>query len=489
MTSAPLQSFDALGAAPCPAAGVTAGHWTAVPSWDRGSAAGVPDAHRLESLLNELESLVCDGETDLGPDAGNDHGLPSGWRASLQRVVTELRGAQKDTWHLQQSLHQRIQEQSQYIDLIAAEACKDALTGVANRRVFERELAARSSDARRSSSPLSLVIIDIDHFKNLNDRYGHRVGDQVLKDIAGSLQKAVRGVDLVARYGGEEFALLLGGSSLGEAVAAANRIREQVAASTYRYDGKSVRATISCGVAQLLPREHASQFLQRADAALYHSKQNGRNLVSSHNGRAIVRMSDSDAPPSAGTADLAGHGPLVSGSEHGWDAVEEGSAATGFRPPNQARNACWCDARSVFTWTRQRIEEWKRGGEVFSLVVAEVHTDIDPARLSPTAKELLRRTCAFCLDASVRKMDIVAGVAELRFVILLPRCSASGAAVVMDRLRKAENLVSLPTRAGQLQFAFRLGMAEVYEGDDAARLIDRASEQLRVTTQLLQTCQ
>ena len=480
MTTVPIQPAISLDGASDPASGATAGGWPAVPNWDCGSAGVTPDAGHLESLLNELELLARDGEVDPAPDADHDRSPPSSWLASLQRVVGELKAAQQDTRHLQQSLHQKIQEQSQYIDLIAAEARKDPLTGIANQRMFERELAARSSDARRSSSPLSLIILDIDHFKNLNDQYGHRVGDQVLKDIALGLQRAVRGDDLVARYGGEEFAILLGGSRAQEAVSVADRVRAEVAAAIYRYDGKSIRATISCGMAQLLPREHASQLLQRADAALYHSKQHGRNLVSSHNGRGIERMCEGAAPQATtGTSDPAESRPLVAGFEHPLEAVEEASAAASFRPPNQARNACWCDSRAIFSWTRQRIEEWKRGGDVFSVVVAEVHTDIDPTRLSTTAKELLRRTCAFCLDASVRKMDVLAGVAELRFVVLLPRCSAAGAAIVVERLRNAENRVALPTRSGQLQFAFRLGMVEVHEGDDAARLLDRASEQLQ----------
>ena len=152
----------------------------------------------------------------------------------------------------------------------------DALTGLRNRRSFDDELAMRFEYACRYGRPLTLVMIDIDHFKEVNDAFGHPVGDAVLKKLAQVLKRTTRQSDVVARFGGEEFAVLLPETPMREALQFAEKIRAAVVAEDLG-PGMPPRVTISAGVAAI---SHSPEDLvATADAALYRAKQSGRNRV------------------------------------------------------------------------------------------------------------------------------------------------------------------------------------------------------------------
>lgn len=158
----------------------------------------------------------------------------------------------------------------------------DALTGVANRREFENTLARELSRAARTGEPLTLAMLDVDHFKKFNDTYGHQAGDAVLKDVAQALVDNSRDFDVVARYGGEEFAVILPGCSMREALLVAERLREGVAAVTA---DAPIRA--SAGVASFPTHAaDAVSLVKAADEALYESKRAGRDRVTRSRRRA-----------------------------------------------------------------------------------------------------------------------------------------------------------------------------------------------------------
>ncbi len=169
-------------------------------------------------------------------------------------------------------------------EALEAAAYTDALTGVANRRHFD-EVAGRELDrATRLRDAVSLVVVDADHFKQVNDVHGHAAGDAVLAALARVLRQSAREVDLVARIGGEEFALLLPSTDLGGARATAERVRLAVEQLTVRHEGALLRVTVSAGVAERGPEvagqgEGVARLLARADAALYEAKARGRNRV------------------------------------------------------------------------------------------------------------------------------------------------------------------------------------------------------------------
>jgi len=163
-------------------------------------------------------------------------------------------------------------------------AAKDGLTGVYNHRYFQEFMVQQIRQARRHSRPLSLVILDIDHFKKFNDTYGHQFGDLVLKELAAILLANVRKSDIVARYGGEEFCVILADTDLKGAVRVAEKIRAAVEqAELPDGNGRSTRFTVSLGAAQLSAKmQEPSDLISIVDAALYVAKKGGRNRVSAY---------------------------------------------------------------------------------------------------------------------------------------------------------------------------------------------------------------
>jgi diguanylate cyclase (GGDEF)-like protein len=156
----------------------------------------------------------------------------------------------------------------------------DDLTGLSNHRIITDRLAEEVERSRRERTPLSVILADIDHFKNINDSFGHVVGDRVLKEVAGIFRQSVRTYDSVGRYGGEEFLIILPGSDFESAHSRAEQLRRAVQAA-HIMDGETlVRATSSFGVASGFPgKDQAEAVIRIADAALYEAKRNGRNRV------------------------------------------------------------------------------------------------------------------------------------------------------------------------------------------------------------------
>lgn len=167
---------------------------------------------------------------------------------------------------------------------LEALAQTDPLTGLVNRRALTVRLLSEMERVRRYNAPLSMLLLDLDHFKVVNDTYGHLAGDDVLMGVASLLQRVVRAVDLVARYGGEEFLIVLPETSKQGAIAFAERVRDRIA--THRFNmsrSQTVRITASIGVATYPAPglESVEDFFRAADHALYRAKGNGRNLVCS----------------------------------------------------------------------------------------------------------------------------------------------------------------------------------------------------------------
>lgn len=158
-------------------------------------------------------------------------------------------------------------------------AVTDTLTGLHNRSILEYRLQTELKRSQRHSIPISMVMIDIDHFKLVNDNYGHLFGDQVLKALGEILLKRARTDDIVVRFGGEEFLLLLFGADIQGAYAFAERVRLDFLSKIFYVNKKTVNFTLSAGVAQYSGNIGPSVFMDMADQALYHAKHSGRNLV------------------------------------------------------------------------------------------------------------------------------------------------------------------------------------------------------------------
>jgi diguanylate cyclase (GGDEF)-like protein len=155
----------------------------------------------------------------------------------------------------------------------------DPLTQVNNRVAMEDCIRRESELARRQKTPLSLMLIDIDHFKSFNDRYGHSFGDQVLKSVARTVRESVRASDMIFRYGGEEFVIVLSNTEIAGAALLAERIRRAIENMGLSIESQCVRVTASLGVTTLNPGASARDLLVNADRAMYQAKHDGRNRV------------------------------------------------------------------------------------------------------------------------------------------------------------------------------------------------------------------
>ena len=174
-------------------------------------------------------------------------------------------------------------------ETLSQQSVRDPLTGLYNRRYLEETLDRELSRLERSNLPLSLIMIDVDNFKNFNDTFGHEAGDAVLRDLGGLLQRYVRGSDIACRYGGEEFTIILPEADIGIARERAEILRDAVRELHLVHDGKSLGAiTLSLGVASFPEHGHRREnLLHAADAALYEAKKGGRNCVVISNSKTL----------------------------------------------------------------------------------------------------------------------------------------------------------------------------------------------------------
>jgi diguanylate cyclase (GGDEF)-like protein len=169
--------------------------------------------------------------------------------------------------------------EAQYHEVIFSMTVTDGLTNVINRKALDGILADEVLRAHRHARPLSLLILDIDHFKRINDTHGHLAGDAVLRSLAALLQKRVRPTDKVGRYGGEEFCAILPETDLQNALHMAEELRTLVAGNMFAAEQRMLQVTISLGVATLTPDMQAEDLYRSADQMLYAAKHSGRNRV------------------------------------------------------------------------------------------------------------------------------------------------------------------------------------------------------------------
>jgi diguanylate cyclase (GGDEF)-like protein len=212
---------------------------------------------------------------DLGSSNGT---LVNGERITKRSLQDGDKIRLGETTILKFTFHDRLDEKFQQKMYDAA--LRDALTRAYNKKYFLQQLALEFSYARRHGTPLTLIIFDLDHFKNVNDTYGHVAGDHVLIELANLTHRMLRAEDVFARYGGEEFVIILRGIPLHGAGTLAERLRASVESSSFVFEGQRMPVTISIGVAAFNPElAEAVSLVEAADAALYEAKRSGRNKV------------------------------------------------------------------------------------------------------------------------------------------------------------------------------------------------------------------
>jgi diguanylate cyclase len=268
-----------------------------------------------EKITAELDSVLHILET-----AGHDHSAygktlshASGelgdaklGEGAIKNLIDQVIGATRAMEARSKTLEVQLQTSSREVndlrdrlESVRRESLTDQLTGIPNRKAFDKVLLESIESAIETGEPLSLVMCDIDHFKTFNDTWGHQTGDQVLRLVANCLSENVKGRDTAARYGGEEFVVILPQTALADAVNLANQIRNKV--ESKKLVKKSTGdilgiITISAGVTQYDANENAVEFLRRADVCLYAAKRSGRNrVVSEGDKHALLGASDTAA--------------------------------------------------------------------------------------------------------------------------------------------------------------------------------------------------
>lgn len=214
----------------------------------------------INELSSILESLVGDISA-MSADAKQNHD-------ALEETQKKVAEAEK-----------QINELTVKLDYISEVAHEDFLTGALNRRGMDEAITREFERADRHNTPLSLAMLDIDHFKKINDTLGHSTGDKALAHLAKVVKAILRSTDVLARYGGEEFVILLPGSKQDDAISVITNLQRELTKNFFLHDKERILITFSAGVAERAPGEDVDSILPRADAALYQAKQAGRNRV------------------------------------------------------------------------------------------------------------------------------------------------------------------------------------------------------------------
>jgi diguanylate cyclase (GGDEF)-like protein len=272
-------------------------------------------AKRLQALADDVSSSVGKHATQLEQATQtltSDTGRTDEALADLVvDVIDDIVRANQSLKSKLESAESKLKDQAVEIEAHISLSLTDPLTGLPNRREFNDRLAERMSAWSRRKEVFTLMLLDVDHFKRLNDQYGHVVGDRVLAGIGRALQAAVRREDAVARYGGEEFAVLLPSTSLEQAARAAQNVREAISRVTVDHNGKKICVTASGGLATIYGKEESEGLIQRADSALYAAKGAGRNCVFMHDGKLCRAIAGPPAPPRASSSPAAAIPPPV----------------------------------------------------------------------------------------------------------------------------------------------------------------------------------
>jgi diguanylate cyclase (GGDEF)-like protein len=232
----------------------------------------------IERFIIERDNKVSRQQTELAKAKANEE-LQSETIRIKDAYQEELEAnIQERTFELEIALRE-LQDKNRELEELNTQ---DALTGVRNRRYFDKKITMEYRRSRREQTLLSILMLDIDHFKNVNDSYGHLVGDEAIKFVADTIvQQLKRPSDIICRYGGEEFAVLLPNTDPPGALLVAEEIRQAICAKALNTSAGEIKITISCGVfsaiasAQIDPH----QYTDNADKALYQAKQAGRNCV------------------------------------------------------------------------------------------------------------------------------------------------------------------------------------------------------------------
>ncbi|MEW4563494.1 diguanylate cyclase [Bremerella sp. JC770] len=365
---------------------------------------------------------------------------------AASRIIARLIDANR---HLDSRLNlaeTRLQEQSELLRSHRVEARTDALTGLPNRRVFDEEIQRLFEEKRDALRASSLIMVDIDHFKDFNDFHGHQAGDLCLKKVGEVIRQTVRGIGgIVVRYGGEEFAVLLPGTELFDAKVAAQRLNRNIERLIVDFEQQELKVTASLGVAEIGRDCDASEWLGRADRALYAAKRDGRNRGCWHDGKESHEITRRNTDPVI-------------------EVDEESHAIARREAFNHDVN--------------RRLALFHRKRQPLALILASI--DLVDDRPAPEHPDFMaiQQAVMQVFGAVLRDMDHICQLADNQFGALLPAADGQDAATVAERARDAISRIELKTPTDVIRISISCGVSHALEGDEAEHMLSRSESAL-----------
>lgn len=464
------------------AVGFAAGAWVCGSAGDGGEtskAGGAPthDQDQKRQIERDRTVLAGDRLRDLAHSVANDlsahnesigeieadfEQARSNGPANEADVVKAFASIAVANENLQAKLdlaEAQIKDQAEQIRSHESEARTDALTSLANRRAFDDELKRRLSEWKRNGTPISLLLMDVDHFKKFNDTYGHQAGDEVLRRVGESLIECCRDMDLPCRYGGEEFAVIMPATECIDGGQLAERVRESIESMTVDFDQQKLRVTMSLGLTQAIEEDDLASVIKRADDALYSSKEAGRNNTHLHDG---VTSTPIGTLPAAATApgDASAQTP------------EEAPTVLLDSLPNRTR---------FLESLRQEVRVAQSNGKPLTLITSELEGhEILVNEFGPAVARLTLDSVAQFVDSALRDVDVLGRLGESQFVILMPETDGRAAGDMSARIAHALAECSIPLGDRTLNLVTRTGVTELGPDDTAKTLMRRAEASLLV---------
>lgn len=456
---------------------------------------------RLTDALARLQTLAGDMSVDASQHAEQVAAVGRKINAAADGDVEQLHevlvsgmsNIMESNRRLQTQLNDvevKLEEQARQIESQLIEARIDSLTGIANRRAFDEELLRRLAEWRRRHTPTSLLLIDIDNFKKINDTQGHPAGDAILRETARVLQKTMREMDFTARFGGEEFAVILPNTPLIDARRAAQRALKAVAQHPFEYEGREVRVTISLGLAEVMPSDDSATFVRRADEALYLSKSAGRNCGHFHSGTDFLSLDSpriiesdtptptapageapslalySEAPPAPAPRPQPARTTLSSSQPNLVDTDEDPLTGLPGAPPFSSE-------------MRRRVQRARSEDRPLTLLLVDVDYLGEMNRKSGTSTgDRVLRRLADILRSTARDCDFAARYHDGQFALALYSVGANEATRTAERIRRALTAAAYENGSEIPETTVCCGIAEAGPGDRSVSLLMRASTAL-----------
>lgn len=406
---------------------------------------------QLYDLAYRMQTSVGQHRSDVQQISDEISSAENSEKEKILGAITRLLASNQRMQEQLTAAEQRLNEQEKQLVSHAQEARTDALTKLSNRRVFDDELEAGYDRFQQFHEPLSLMLLDVDHFKKFNDTHGHQAGDEILRGVGRLMRDNANPNDIAVRYGGEEFGVIYPGQKAEQVSERVERARAAIAETPFYFEGKTLHVTASAGMAELCSGEDIASLIKRADTALYTAKEAGRNCGHWHDGTACQPLSQPAQQPQS---------PLDPREPPGSLPIEHDRAA---------------DQIAFCKDLDQRLLQAQKDEVPASLVLVRIdHFERIVSSRGPEAAELVLRAAEQFIRAIKGEADQVAPYQAGTLGVVLPGSDAMDTVQTVERLRFAIERCKLPVGSNQLRFTVSMGVAQAAAGESAEQVLHRA---------------